>query len=74
MGKAVVLDLEDVDYCDSSGFGALLDCRSRVKSSGGDLRLCGMEPSVERLFGLMGLRHVFPAYRDLDSALDAVKV
>jgi anti-anti-sigma factor len=53
------LDLAGVPTIASAGLSALLDLRRWCQQSGIDLRLRGVQPSVWRVFELVGLHRVF---------------
>ena len=46
----VVVDLANVQYMGSVGYGPLITLRSRVRASGGRLVLCNMAPIIHELF------------------------
>lgn len=58
----VVLDLTGLDFLDSAGIKALLDCRARAEAAGRRLILTSPQPMVLRVLeitgvvGLLGLR------------------
>ncbi|GAA3661235.1 STAS domain-containing protein [Nonomuraea antimicrobica] len=51
----VVVDLEGVAFCDSSGLNTLIWAANAVEAAGGRLRLTGLQPRVTRLLRLTGL-------------------
>ncbi|WP_369218410.1 STAS domain-containing protein, partial [Streptomyces flavofungini] len=65
---AVILDLSQVTFCDSSGFNALLRLRRRAEEAGTWLALAAPPPAVERLLALTGADTVFPLYRTVAEA------
>lgn len=70
--RLVVLDLSQVQFCDSSGIGVLIASRRLMRSCNGELRLVMPEEGahVNRVFAALGVRRLFDIYRDLDSAVD----
>ena len=50
--KNIVFDLSALDYADSSVMGVLISCLTQIKSSGGDLRLVGAKPRIQKLLRL----------------------
>jgi anti-sigma B factor antagonist len=50
--KNIVFDLAALNYADSSGMGVLISCLTQIKNSGGDLRLVGAKPRVQKLLRL----------------------
>jgi anti-sigma B factor antagonist len=65
----VVLDLGAVQFIDSSGLGAILSCYRQLRSSGGDLKLCGMTPPVRALFELVRMHRIFDTYATFEEAV-----
>ena len=69
----VVLDMGQVGYVDSAGFGGLMLCRRNIRSKGGDLLLCSLKPQVERAFRDMRLNLIFTFYSSRPEALNAAR-
>ena len=65
-GQPVVLDLRGVEFMDSAGLKVLLNQRSRIEESGGELRLVVGEGAVARLLALTGVSDAF----SISSAID----
>ncbi len=51
----IVLNLEKLSFMDSSGLGVILGRYKQVKANGGEMIVCAISPSVERLFEMSGL-------------------
>jgi anti-sigma B factor antagonist len=56
---AVVVDLGDLDFIDSTGISALLVIRRRLQGQGRELRVANMSAGAARVFELTGLTGVF---------------
>jgi len=65
----VVLQLERVEFVDSSGLGALVRLVSTARMNGGDLRLCALQQPVRRILEMTKLLTLFETY---DSEADAI--
>lgn len=68
--QAVVIDLRDVPYIDSSGLGALVDCAKALSPVHGELTLVVTSPHVLKVLSIMGLDRIFtiiPRHRLLAS-------
>ena len=59
VGQPVVFDLRGVEFMDSAGLKVLLQQRSRIEESGGDLRLVVSDGAVGRLLELTGVSEAF---------------
>jgi anti-sigma B factor antagonist len=68
-GRAVVLDLIGLAFCDSTGLGALAGLHRRAVTIGGDLRLAAVQPGVEHVLKLTGVSSVVPIFDDVPAAL-----
>ncbi|WP_085991978.1 anti-sigma F factor antagonist [Oceanobacillus senegalensis] len=53
--KHVILNLENIDFMDSSGLGVILGRYKEVLQLGGEMVVCSISPSIKRLFEMSGL-------------------
>lgn len=67
--RRILLDLEDLQFVDSSGLGAMLSCLRAVHDEGGHLALCGMSKPVRTLFELVRMYRIFDIYANRAEAL-----
>ncbi len=67
--KKYILDLEKVDYIDSSGIGVLIHVYSTIKKSGNQLKIVNVHGSVEKVIRLTKLTHYFPIVATLKEAV-----
>ncbi len=58
-GARLILDLKNINFIDSSGFGALLSIMKRARNNNGTLFICNIKPDVMVLFKLLQLHQVF---------------
>jgi anti-sigma B factor antagonist len=65
----LVLDLEGVDFLDSTGLGTIVSALKRARTHGGDLRLVCTEARITRLFEITGLDKAVPLHPTLDAAI-----
>jgi anti-sigma B factor antagonist len=65
----LVLDLEAVDFLDSTGLGTIVSVLKRTRTHGGDLRLVCTEARIRRLFEITGLDKALPLHASLDDAI-----
>jgi anti-sigma B factor antagonist len=57
--KTLVVDLADVDFCDSSGLSALLIADRKMKEHGGNVKLIHVHKKVATLLKISMLDRVF---------------
>jgi anti-sigma B factor antagonist len=69
----VILNLKDVKYIDSSGFGCLLGIMKAAKNSYCTLKFTSPEPSVMQVLKTLNLHTVFDIYEDLDECARSFK-
>lgn len=55
----ILIDLDEVDYIDSSGIGVLISSATDIKDIGGNLTLKCNSPNVKRVFELTRLVDFF---------------
>lgn len=65
----VIINLQGVEYIDSSGFGCFLSVMKAAKNNYGVLKFASPEPRVMELFHTLHLHTVFQIYDDLDSCI-----
>ena len=65
----LVLDLESVDFIDSTGLGVMVGAAKRMRMSDGVLRIVCSQSHLIELFELTRLNEVFDLFETLDDAL-----
>jgi anti-sigma B factor antagonist len=58
-GRKFVIDCTRTGYIDSSGLGALVSMSRKVRESGGELRIAGLNEDLRALFELTKLDTLF---------------
>lgn len=71
--RLVVLDLSGLDFCDSSGLGALLRVSRAVTTSGGTCLVAGARGPVARLLTLTSMEQVLTLVNEVQAALLALR-
>ena len=67
--KKIILDMNHVQFVDSSGCGALLSSLRTVTGKGGDMKLANVQKSVQTLFELVRLHRIVEISEDRDTAI-----
>ena len=67
--KAIVLNLGEVQYIDSSGVGELVKAHTTIRNQGGQLKLTNLNKRVHDLLELTRLSAVFDIQKDETSAI-----
>lgn len=68
--EALIIDLTNVEYVDSSGLGALLLAQRQIKEFGMTIILAGVSESVQSMFKISQIHDVFLYADDIEDALD----
>ena len=69
----VIVDLTDVSYMDSSGFGSLLSATKRVRPRGGTINLVGCNDAIERMLKITRLDVIFGMFPTVDAAVETLR-
>lgn len=72
--KHVVLNLEGITFMDSSGLGVILGRYKEVLQLGGEMVVCSISPSINRLFEMSGLFKIIRLEENEMFALEALGV
>lgn len=71
-GSHVIINMADVTYMDSSGFGTLLSATKRLRPDGGSVHLVGCNDVIERMLRITRLSTIFNIHSSEDDALRAL--
>ena len=67
--QKVVVDLEGVDFLDSTGLGVLIGGMKRLRGLDGDLTLVCTQPRILKVFEITGLNRAFTIHETIDAAV-----
>lgn len=67
----VVVNLEDVEFLDSTALGVLVGALKRVKAHDGSLSLVCTQDKILKIFKITGLTKVFPIHDSVEDATGA---
>lgn len=67
----LIIDLEAVDFLDSTGLGVLVGALKRVRAHQGSLRLICTQERLLKIFRITGLAKVFGIYESVEAASSA---
>lgn len=68
--KFLVVNLQKVNYVNSTGIGALLSAHASYAKNGGQVRLVGIQNNVQNLLVITKLIDVFDVHDTLDDAIE----
>lgn len=67
----LILNLEGIEYVDSSGFGALLSILRNAKNNDSQFKICNVSSDVMELIKLLQLHNVFDICDNIDECLNS---
>jgi anti-sigma B factor antagonist len=65
----LILNMELINFVDSTGLGALMSCIRRLNQKGGGLRLVALQQQVTAMFRLVRMHKVFDTFETINEAL-----
>ncbi len=65
----ILLDLEDLEYLDSSTLAALLRAQKKAKNLGGDIKLLKLKGEPRKVFEVSGFLSIFEDFSNREEAL-----
>lgn len=65
----LVVDVEKVDFLDSTGLGVLVGSLKRARSEGGSLDIVCTQERILKIFDITGLDKVFGLHSSVDDAI-----
>jgi anti-sigma B factor antagonist len=68
-GQKIFIDMNDLNYIDSAGLGALVSLLKRASENSKELRLFGLRGNVKKVFELTRLNMVFKIFDTLEEAM-----
>lgn len=71
--KKLILDLSEVETCDSSGLSAILVANRILNSTGGSMRIAAPSEKVYTLIKITQLDRVLPVCETVDEAFEELK-
>ena len=72
--RNILIDLTPVTYIDSAAIGCLMDLYRQISSTGGRLKLSGVQKRVETMLTLTGAQNFIEIHADEPSAVKSFGV
>lgn len=66
--RAMIIDLEAVEYMSSAGLRVLLSALKKMRLVGGEMRLSSLQPHVREVFEMTGFSRLFTICADIGDA------
>lgn len=71
-GTNLVINFCDVKFLTSAALGLLIRISKKIYESGGQLKLCGINPQILEIFKITRLDRVFDIYEDQEKAIQSL--
>ncbi len=69
----LIIDLSEVEYCDSSGLSAILLAYRILQSEEGHIRIAAPTKNVKSLIEISQLDRILPIFENVDKAIEDLK-
>ncbi len=66
----ILVDFTTLDYISSAGLRVLLVTTKRLGGTGGSMRICGLNETVDEVFEISGFSTIFSVFKSRDEALE----
>lgn len=70
-GARLILNMQDVDYVDSTGLGAMVMCSTRLKNTGGIAKLVNVNRRNIELIVMTKIDTIFEVFEDETDAINS---
>jgi len=67
--KSLIINLEKLNYMNSSGIGAIITAHSSYKKNGGEIKLVGLSQNIQNLFAVTRLVEIFDVHENMNEAI-----
>jgi anti-anti-sigma factor len=64
--RVVLVELQDVNFIDSSGLGILVSMAAKLRSQGGNICICSPNDQVRCLFDITDMSRIIPVFNNQD--------
>lgn len=65
----LILDLTELQRVDSTGFGTIVQCSTKLKNAGGELRIAGAKGMVEEIAHTSNIPKIVPFHSTVAEAI-----
>ena len=72
--RHIILNLEHLHFMDSSGLGVILGRYNQIKANDGEMIVCAISNTVEKMFSMSGLFKIIRLEESVEQALDRLGV
>jgi anti-sigma B factor antagonist len=69
--QKILVNFENLNFISSAGLRVLLATAKKLKGTGGDLRICGLNPTVQEVFDISGFGSILNVAKSEADALSS---
>ncbi len=69
----IIVDLSDVNFISSSGWGVFIGNLNKIRQNGGDIRLAAMNEEVKNIYYAVNFNELIRSYDKLEDAIKSYK-
>lgn len=69
----LVLNMENVSYVSSAGWGLFISLLQKTREHGGDIKLAALSKEVKSVFNLLAFSNLISSYKTTDEAVAAFR-
>ena len=66
----ILVNFQELGYISSAGLGVFMGFIEQVREKGGDIKMCGMNEKIYRVFDLLGFPTLYDIVDDEKTAID----
>lgn len=66
----IIVNLKNLSYISSAGFGVFMAFIDKTRENGGDIKFCCLPKKINEIFELLGFKYIFEVY---DKESQAIK-
>jgi len=67
----IVVNMKNLSYISSAGFGVFMAFVDEVRGKGGDIKFCCLPEKIDEIFELLGFKHIFEVLNDENKAIES---
>ena len=70
--RKIIIDLTECEFIDSTFLGTMVIALKKMTDLGGNIRLVGIQPEVEKMFQLTKMNRIFETFETREDALEGL--
>ena len=71
--KKIIINLNDLDFIDSSGIGILINTAKLIRTKNGEFVMCNASADIKNVFKIINLQNFIKVYNSEHEAVDSFR-